>query len=158
MDSCKTSPSHAGWRANMAHYGWGFLRRKKLWSARGWETHTGWDSEEVFHACNVELSLPQGQWRHTIDACTGRNPEWTGAGRQSVRQSTNLRCTMWAFHDQISDAPDPYLDDWVPPARVMACGHNLTASTCWIRSLFWRNTPTPSSSTSTARAKSQWGE
>ena len=152
------SPSYAQWRANLEHYVQGCRRSTRLWNERGWEIRTGWESKEVSPPQNVELSSPQGQQRHTIDACTGRNPQSTEASFRSFIRSTNLRCTMWAFRGQLSNAPVPYPATRIPTAFGMACACTLADSTEGIGSGFWRNTPTPSPSVSIAGAKSQLGD
>ena len=83
---------------------------------KGWETRTGWGSKSVSHARIVEPSSPRGKWRKTADACTVWSLQSTGVGCQSPRRSTSPRCTMWSFWGNLSDAPFPYTDGWVPPA------------------------------------------
>ena len=152
-----TSPIHARWHANRAHCGRGCLMKPRRWSARGWDTRTGWDSEDRSHARNLELISPWGQWRHTVDTCMRWNPQSTGANCRLVIQITNPRYEMWALRCRLSDAPALSPAAWGTPSHVMAFFHNIYASTGGIGSGFWSSTPTPSPSASAAGEKSQWG-
>ena len=153
-----TSPSHERWRANPAYFIWGCRRSPRLWSERGWDNCTMWNSEEGSHARSVELSLPWGQWRHTADACTGRNPQYTGDSSQSVRRITNLRFTMWDFCGRLGYALAPFLVVWGLPTRGIYCAYNLSSSTGGIGSGSWRKIPTPSPGASAAGTKYHQGD
>ena len=150
-----TSPSHVGWRAKPAYYGQGCQRRPKLWSARWWETCSGWDLEQGSHARSVELISSWGQWRRTADACTGWNPKSAGSGFWSVIRSTNLRCNIWDFRGLVSNAPAPSTVARGPPTHGMACNNTLSTITGSIGSRFWRKIPTPFPDASAVVAKYQ---